>query len=890
MNKIRCMDRVYTGYTPTGVIDRNGLPITNLSVFYELLESVFTELIEILTRIAINSVSLTSNIPYVIMGGKAINNIISKKYLVKSFDFDIHITDNVSTGYNATDGDVDNFGTDVVNYLEYMINSNSFKIYRLYIINILKKYNIIDINQENFYLNEKLFYYGERIKPQGFRINGFFIHLKFRDDLFGGPFYSNAIKTTPHTENELYFAFSDIDLEEQLNFGMLINDNKLKLDSYDGLKYATYNVLLNNLISYATEITGFKVNKNLNKLKIFTDIDKYTCNFTQVHDVHNTSLSTKYLKYLPGRELINNKTNVTLFLNGTNILETNAEKKQAVSYIKNNYLINRNHKFNECSNSIVLNNIFTSANHNLIWNILHINFDENYIINQLEDAITKHDYNNYIRSYTGNLYTFINDYCQYIHLGMDTTHIQDNLLVQLSISTKLSDISDRISKSILDCRNDDIYNNNLDFFKDEFYLYRAQNFVAFNSPFGTIFNPGDFNIGDLIFIPNFQSTSYVTNYNFTSFVKQNTFFFRIKVNKNSKKWIMLNSYSYYPNEKEVLVDKNVMYYVTGVDYLPIKLSTGVIRDIMFIDVTLIDNFNFIQNNIAYTTGNYNLYNFNKNNIPNQIINLHNQNSTQIVQNNTSRKENLNSYINKNRRNIVTFTNQNTLFYDYPYSLNKNYDPDCERLDTAFKNYTQLYSSIINNQTINSPPEIYIAGLDNDRLNSINNDRIDSINNNRQQSNNNDRQQSNNNDRLNSINRQRSNNNDRQQSDNNNDRQQSNNNDRQQSNNNDRLNSIDNDRQQSDNNNRQQSNNNDRLNSINNDRQQSNKLFKYIEPNAESFDNYNSNTDSRNRMSIRTNSPNTNTKNDTFIQKNNTANILFGGYYNSKKYKLSDKLN
>ena len=56
------------------------------------IEEVFIDIIDILVKKALTG---CADIEYNIAGGKAINNIIKYKYLSKSFDFDIHVNNQV---------------------------------------------------------------------------------------------------------------------------------------------------------------------------------------------------------------------------------------------------------------------------------------------------------------------------------------------------------------------------------------------------------------------------------------------------------------------------------------------------------------------------------------------------------------------------------------------------------------------------------------------------------------------------------------------------------------------------------------------------------------------------------------------------------------------------
>lgn len=696
----KCKERLYDGLNINNVYDQNNNQITDLAKFYNLIEHIFNEILEVLVRTSMDNITTSLQIPYVIVGGKAINNIIKNNSLEKSFDFDIHITDNINTNYKATTNDIYVLGNAVVENLNKLLDNsilNIFTIYRNYIINLLKKYNLINKNQENFYLNEKLFYYGERIKNTGVTINGIFIHFKFRDDIFGNDKYSNSYDSNT-TDNEIYYPFSDMDLENIINFGIIINDNKFTIDSYDGLRYASYSVLLSNLISYTTERPGYKVDNNIRKIKAFLDIKNYKCQFIQKNKNNSDQLNTKNLKYSNNTNIIENITGADIKLNNVQLLENGNSKKKSIDLIIDNYNKQHDMQLNNCVQNLVLIHDYT-PNSNIIWNTFLNNFNENTFSTQLETLLKNNDVSKNVLNYTGSLYGTINDYCQYTHFNLNV----DNLLQPNNLTNNdMINITDDISSIIY--KTNTSYGPFLNNFKDEFILFRAQNFICFNSPNGDIFNPGSVKIGDIIYIPYYQSTSYSTNFSFSNFVRNNTFFFRIKINKNSKKWIFVNKYSQYPEEKEIILDKNVCLYVTGIQYSPIKLFDNNIRDVMFVDVTLFDTFNDITNANLINQPNHNLINFNENNIP------------EYIKENNNHFRGSNTNLSQNNVNI-NITNQNFLLYDNT-NLLKRLQP-CQ-LKLEFQLYTEMYNLLKHNNTINSNNHIYTFSLNNNKNNDNNN--------------------------------------------------------------------------------------------------------------------------------------------------------------------------
>ena len=77
------------------IYDEKNESITQLSELYSLLETTLNDIVDNIFRFSLQG--NLSNQPYVNIGGKAINQYISERFLKKSFDFDIHIVnDNVN--------------------------------------------------------------------------------------------------------------------------------------------------------------------------------------------------------------------------------------------------------------------------------------------------------------------------------------------------------------------------------------------------------------------------------------------------------------------------------------------------------------------------------------------------------------------------------------------------------------------------------------------------------------------------------------------------------------------------------------------------------------------------------------------------------------------------
>lgn len=574
-----------TSYVINDVIDENGVDIKNFEKLYDFIEKITTELFENLFRIALKNMSAYK---YAVLGGKAINNIINLKYLKKSFDYDIHM-------FDSTKNELDLFGNKLAIELNEVIKK--FNLYRFYIINILKRYKLITNKEVDHYKNNTLFYYGERKKPS-FSIKGIFIHFVFKSNLIaGGKIYSN--NTPPSLiQNELYYPLSDIDLDDTLNFGLVIKDQRYTTQNYDNVNYANYSVVLHNLIKY-TERPGIKQNANFNKLKNFVEIDKYSCflltdNEKIEKQLTNMLITTK----------INNKLPQQLYINANPIINVGDNVVDIISEIINKYNTDKIQYSNVCINNAILDN--TAVTKNSVFKSL-TKSNENILLNLFEKEASVQDVDGFILYYSGNGFTPINTYLDNDTFGIDNTksaysdlHIMDvivfsdkskltiNKIINVKKSTDMEHIVTNISTIIQDIKKSPTYINNLGDLNDEFYVYRLQNFMCINSPNGDQFNPSILKPRTIIHMSRFLSTSFVTNFDYVPFLLSNSLLFKIKINKESPNWIFLNKYSLHPTEKEILINKNVYFLITNVDSLPIRVNSKM-RDIIVIEMVLCDN-------------------------------------------------------------------------------------------------------------------------------------------------------------------------------------------------------------------------------------------------------------------------------------------------------------
>ena len=485
----------------------------DFNTFYEHLEKILTDVIDIIFKSTLNSTKAEYN-NLVLMGGKATNNYIKRSVLDKSFDFDLHIADDYSNPVT-----LDKKGKIIADDLEKTITTSPiFAIFRKYLAKILISNDLISKDELDHYFNERLFYFGVRQKPS-FGITGFFIHLKFKKDLFqGGVLYSNGVGSTT---NEVYYPISDFEFERSVNFDIPISGRNMLAytykNLYEDINYANYYLTLHNLIRYlykdkpyttysGTIGMGYKFGKNLNKLSKFIDIANYDCKFLSLYESNNKKLFTDFNSDVLSRITYGKLTasvrtvalNVTslipdMSLNFIETTSTGTTPYNILDYNIYNNLTNfdaflkSNYKqaLTDCSNSVVINYDYTKNYNDTI--IKKGVIDYNSVFTSLESIITKLDSaTKVIKAFTGMFYSIMTTYLQKKSFADPAADIVHNLGYDSKLMSEWDNIMEQI---FIDYHAD----SNLNAIKsssiaDEFYLYRLQNITCFSGKEGNIFN------------------------------------------------------------------------------------------------------------------------------------------------------------------------------------------------------------------------------------------------------------------------------------------------------------------------------------------------------------------------------------------------------------------
>ena len=517
------------------------------------------EIIEELTKSTIDAVMYPAlrNMhmhEYILLGGKGLNKIIKNGFLEKSFDFDIHLIKN--NKYN-----LEFFGQDLCKKINKTIKER--KQFILYLKNLFKVHNI---QLDDYEDNDELFYFGTRMKKK-YYINSLFIKLKFRDGVLPkldeGKYYNH----NEEDGNTIYYPCADLDYEELLNGGIVAN----KIDTwteYENIKYPIFTVLLFNLIK-RVDSGGYKVEKNLKKLKHFFYPSRYTCD--SVNQVLNNVVPRGLFK-------LKNKINISAIESDIEIKEESDIGKIICSVAKS-LKDNREAMKAKCRLDTIL------SNNGMMIKIFNESVDIEGTLDSFAQIVRDKDKCNNVRLYTGGAYKPINIYLQYKEFGLDVSSTSLGSLYKqyndgitskdvdnTTIEAITIDISNKIKKINNKCRERDCYNK----LKDSFYVYRMQTHVLLNDPLNvSAFDINKLNLvsGVVFTMPYFVSSTISESGSVAGFMQDASCVFKIKINKESKKWIIVDKASLVVREREVLIDKHCVFLITGYEYLPIKLIT-----------------------------------------------------------------------------------------------------------------------------------------------------------------------------------------------------------------------------------------------------------------------------------------------------------------------------
>ena len=296
----------------------------DMNSFYNLLENTLNKIVNVIVKHSLSQ--CTTNILYTIVGGKALNKVISTEILSQSFDFDIHTYSKTlppTRGSSFSDAgyqtrlqqytetierdlirDTYVFGEELATKMnEFLLG---FPHIRIYIFELLKSKNILNDTVSDWYKDREniLFYYGKRdkgaifhkdgrLKRGAISVKGIFMKIKLPANFYVGRTYTNKkdgrLEDSFENEstdeyddgsNELFYPLCDIDMDVHVNFGILYKSTFPASVFQDGIHYANYVMLFYNLYKYATLPTAtVKREKNMNKFNLILHPENYSLPF-----------------------------------------------------------------------------------------------------------------------------------------------------------------------------------------------------------------------------------------------------------------------------------------------------------------------------------------------------------------------------------------------------------------------------------------------------------------------------------------------------------------------------------------------------------------------------------------------------------------------------------
>jgi hypothetical protein len=593
----------------------SGLKDIDFIDFIKLIEIALCEIIDAKFKSALS----TCVYDYYICGGKSINNIISNKYLTKSFDFDIHV---------KNEEDIQKISEHIVSDISRDINKHYHLHLRKQIFFKLLNIKAVENTPEfiDYYMHEDLFFYG--VRKRTLSINSIFIKLKISNQFiyidqagirtpiiytnystYGDGTYNDLQNNGTIKHNIIYIPVADIDTDD---FNMGIAAYK-SLNSFytpkfnKSLIYINYMITLYNLLGLYN--LNVKPESNLIKYNQFTRPLYYNCNFIKECDLNYfTQMAANIINQF--KPIGNNIIRRNKGIYNIPFLKKDIEYYDIFNSIINNVLRYRQSKL-PC---IVAVGPTTTRTENFILP----GGNRVQILTNLERIVCTHDSanNNYILSYTLTLSKQLNVYCSYISnfinpavvgdsnrdLSTKTILFQDNTeqeihLTQLNLThANYGDVCQSMDNVFNSVHNDPLFNQELINLNDEFIVYSLQELLSFcqiDRILGRSYiDTSLIKKGDIIEISPYISTTLNPQTQLGEFYKKNSTLFKIKINKNIKRWLLLNNYSYIPDESEVIIQRGSIFIIENIEYSMIDITrydeTGEV-EIKIITLILTDN-------------------------------------------------------------------------------------------------------------------------------------------------------------------------------------------------------------------------------------------------------------------------------------------------------------
>ena len=576
--------------------------------FLELIKYIEHALCEMCDHVIKHQLSLYQG-NYVIIGGKAINNIISSLKLLKSFDFDIHV---------EKEEDITDISAYIVDNSNIFISQTWNKILRKQLFLELYKQGLVDDRCDSFYIDHNLFYYGTRINiKNGVKITGLFVAIKLKDDIFynksNEPIYYSNFKTDEdfdeeiYSENIIYIPVADIETDA-LNFGLNLFTSKNEISKLiyidNKIKYGNYYYLLYNLLNYISK-SPQKRNQNINKLIYFLQPLYYNCKISNIYNskkiieiIKSCTEDLQLLKsledtvktlFIPNSNFEQFKYNIMLTINKKWLYEDTSTYNTLLNMILNNYLMDIDIKNSLCKLEIISREYITLTDYKPLFKTGLIDTTISEQLEMILYNLDKKDNSFFIFAFTLDLYKTLNKFLIcinneitpeeiYYNINIDKTNIiSNNKNIQITTNYRTYNTEKDYAKIIATISEIfNIFNNDEKvkeikntYFSDMFHVFSLQQVYSFTGMAENI-NIENITQGDIIQYQQYISTSFSPKFKTDSFIEKAKVLLKILINKDNTRWLYINNYSYFNDEFEILIKTNSFFLVLGIETIVIK--------------------------------------------------------------------------------------------------------------------------------------------------------------------------------------------------------------------------------------------------------------------------------------------------------------------------------
>jgi len=548
--------------------------------------------------------------PYAIVGGKAINLYIKSSVLEHSFDFDVHVLN--------SDGSV------LMQQIVTQMNRNAYNgLTKDFIRNILRTHGLVDDADDDYYRNPTIpiFFWGIRSSPTK-HVSSLFIRLQL--NLVKEPegrYWTNIPSTyNDHLHvhrTQIMFPFADFMDERTLKYGIMVGptltDNLIA--HIAGLRYANPAYIIFSLYCYVL-YGGQKFEKNYHKFIQILNVENYSC-FVKQYKLLSEEVLLILLNQMPRESMSQAQP----------LLTRNEVMKQR-AYIQNPIGVREVNIFDPRGN--IITNLEA-----IYWHVMspcrfaydetvEFNYDKFFDTTLLIDnkPITHEYIGGMLDAYLNLLlrmdtHRFIYDYTcdsNWVNLPLQIRY-HGRRPINFNFQETCNSPSLGISRSInhrINPQNEDLY---FDVYNQISHLIRRinQEIVAVQlksilQPYFTvyrfvayffytdhetphrIYDPQSVKRYDIMYVPHFQSTSFATGCATSHFIAHSGVMFKITINRDSQNWVLLNRYSVFPDQCELLINKNIYLFVTDIYPSTIRTRAHVVKDVTVIECQLHDTY------------------------------------------------------------------------------------------------------------------------------------------------------------------------------------------------------------------------------------------------------------------------------------------------------------